>query len=177
MTASLTALKPADVAERLRSGTAVLIDIRETDEFARSHIQGALSRPLSAFEQAHLGIAAGTDAIFTCRTGMRTGSNCARLAGRVSGEAYVLEGGLENWKKSGLPVVTNAKAPLEMMRQVQITAGLLVLIGAVLGFTVHPGFFGLSAFVGAGLTFAGVTGFCGMARVLALMPWNRPATA
>jgi hypothetical protein len=31
----------------------------------------------------------------------------------------------------------------------------------------------LSGFVGAGLVFAGVTGFCGMARLLALMPWNR----
>jgi rhodanese-related sulfurtransferase len=177
MTANLTALKPADVAERLKSGTAVLIDIRESDEFARSHVPGALSRPLSGFEQAHLGLTANKDAIFTCRTGMRTGANCDRLAARVSGSAYVLEGGLENWAKSGLPVTTNAKAPLEMMRQVQIVAGLLVLTGAILGFVVHPGFYALSAFVGAGLTFAGITGFCGMARVLAVMPWNRRAAA
>lgn len=175
MPASLTALKPADVAERLKSGAAVLIDIREADEFARSHIAGALSRPLSAFEQAHLGIAAGKDAIFTCRSGMRTGANCDRLAARVSGAAFVLEGGLESWTKAGLPVATDAKAPLEMMRQVQIAAGSLVLTGVALGFAVHPGWFGLAAFVGAGLTFAGVTGFCGMARVLALMPWNRRA--
>ncbi len=44
------------------------------------------------------------------------------------------------------------------MRQVQITAGALVLTGVVLGLFVAPGFFGLSAFVGAGLMFAGVTG-------------------
>lgn len=69
------------------------------------------------------------------------------------------------------------KAPLEMMRQVQIAAGLLVFVGVFLGFIVHPGFFGLSAFVGAGLTFAGATGFCGMARVLQAMPWNRQARA
>ena len=69
------------------------------------------------------------------------------------------------------------KAPLEMMRQVQITAGLLVLIGVLLGYIVHPGFFGLSAFVGAGLTFAGTTGFCGMARLLQAAPWNRPVRA
>lgn len=177
MTASLTALKPEDVAERLKAGRAVLIDIREADEFARSHIPGALSRPLSSYEQANLKLVAGKDVVFTCRTGMRTGANCTRLAARVVSDAYVLEGGLENWARSGLPVATDAKAPLEMMRQVQIAAGTLVLIGVVLGFLVHPGFFGLAAFVGAGLTFAGVTGFCGMARVLALMPWNRRAAA
>jgi len=89
----------------------------------------------------------------------------------------VLDGGIENWTKSGLPVANNPGAPLEMMRQVQITAGVLVLIGVGLGLVVHPGFFGLAAFVGAGLTFAGISGFCGMARLLALMPWNRLAPA
>jgi hypothetical protein len=72
---------------------------------------------------------------------------------------------------------TDAKAPLEIMRQVQITAGLLVLAGVILSFTVNQAWIGLSAFVGAGLTFAGVSGWCGMAKVLALMPWNRRAAA
>lgn len=174
---TLTALNPADVAARLKAGRAVLIDIREADEYARAHVPGALSRPLSSFEQANLKLVAGKDAIFSCRSGMRTGANCARLAARIDGEAFVLEGGLDNWTKAGLPVTTDTKAPLEMMRQVQIGAGSLVLLGVLLGFTVHPGWFGLSAFVGAGLTFAGITGFCGMARVLALMPWNRRAAA
>lgn len=63
------------------------------------------------------------------------------------------------------------------MRQVQITAGSLVLTGVLLGLFVAPGFFGLSAFVGAGLIFAGVTGWCGMANLLRVMPWNRRAAA
>lgn len=177
MTATLTALNPADVAQRLKSGRAVLVDIREPDEFARIHVKGALSRPISAFEAAHLTIEPGRDVVFTCKTGMRTGANCARLAARVEGEAFVLDGGLDGWAKAGLPLETDAKAPLEMFRQVQIGAGALVLIGTILGLTVHPGFFAIPAFVGAGLTFAGVTGFCGMARVLAIAPWNRPRTA
>jgi len=89
----------------------------------------------------------------------------------------MLAGGVDGWAAAGLPLVENRKAPLELMRQVQIVAGSLVLAGVILGFLVHPGFFGLSAFVGAGLTFAGATGFCGMARLLALAPWNRPARA
>ena len=52
-------------------------------------------------------------------------------------------------------------------------AGGLVLAGVILGFLLSPWFFALSGFVGAGLTFAGVTGFCGMARILAVAPWNR----
>lgn len=174
---ALTALTPDDVARRLNAGSAVLIDIREADEYARAHVPGALSRPLSSFEQANLRLVAGKEAIFTCRSGMRTGANCDRLARRIDGAAFVLEGGLDNWARAGLPVATDAKAPLEMMRQVQIGAGSLVLTGVALGFLAHPAWFGLSAFVGAGLTVAGVTGFCGMARVLALMPWNRRAAA
>lgn len=177
MTAQLTALKPQEVADRLADGRAVLIDIREGDEFARRHIKGALSRPLSAFDAAHLRIAPAKDVVFACRSGMRTTANCDRLVRSIDGEAFLLDGGLDAWSAVGLPLEVNRKAPLEVMRQVQIAAGVLVLVGVTLGFLVHPGFFGLSAFVGAGLTMAGLSGFCGMARLLALAPWNRRATA
>lgn len=173
MTATLTPLAPEEVKARLDAGRAVLIDIREPDEFARSHVPGARSHPLSGWEAAHLTVDPDADVVFTCRSGMRTAGACDRLAARVTGDAYVLSGGLDGWMKAGLPVATDTKAPLEIMRQVQIAAGSLVLLGVVLGFAVAPAFFGLSAFVGAGLTFAGATGFCGMARLLMMAPWNR----
>ena len=174
MPKSLIALTPETVEERVRQGHALLIDIREDDEFARRHIPGALSRPLSRFGAVALPEMAGTDVIFTCRSGMRTATNSERLAAPVDGNAYLLEGGLDNWVRAGLPVEPNRKAPLEMMRQVQIVAGSLVLAGVLLGWLVSPLFFGLSAFVGAGLIFAGISGFCGMAKLLAFLPWNRP---
>lgn len=177
MTAVLTPLAPEEVAARLNAGRAVLVDVREPDEFARRRVKGARSRPLSAFEAAHLKIEPARDVIFTCRSGMRTQAACDRLSASVEGRAFVLQGGLEAWAAAGLPVEADRKAPLEIMRQVQIAAGLLVLAGVGLGFAVHPGFFGLSAFVGAGLTFAGATGFCGMARLLQAAPWNRPVRA
>jgi hypothetical protein len=90
-------------------------------------------------------------------------------------EAYFLQGGIEAWKAAGLTVHANRRAPIEIMRQVLIVAGLIVLLGLALGVTVHPGFFGLSAIMGAGLLFAGSTGWCGLALLLKLMPWNRPA--
>lgn len=177
MTAALIAIAATEVQARLSAGRAVLIDVRESDEFARSHIAGARSQPLSAWERAHLSIAPDADVIFTCRSGTRTQGACDRLAARVSGPAYVLEGGLDAWKRAGLPLETDARAPMEIMRQVQIAAGLLILTGMLLGWLVSPAWFGLSAFVGAGLTFAGMTGFCGMARLLMLAPWNRARPA
>lgn len=177
MSTNLTALKPEYVADRLARRQAVLVDIREPDEFARLHIMGALSRPLSTLGPAGLKMEPGHDVVFTCRSGMRTAANCEGLRAAVEGDAFILDGGLDGWAAAGLPLEANSKAPIELVRQVHIAAGSLVLIGVCLGFTLSPVFFGLSAFVGAGLALAGVTGFCGMARLLALMPWNRAAPA
>jgi rhodanese-related sulfurtransferase len=177
MTEILHPLTPEEAARRLAEGRAVLIDIREPDEFARRRAKGALSRPLSTLDARGLGLPDAREVIFTCRSGMRTGANGERLVAACGRPAYVVKGGLDAWDGVGLPVEIDDKAPLEMMRQVQIAAGLLVLTGVILGLTVSPWFLGLAGFVGAGLTFAGATGFCGMARLLALAPWNRPAAA
>lgn len=115
--------------------------------------------------------------IFHGRSGARTKSNAPRLAAAAQNcDVYILDGGLEAWKKAGLPVALDRSQPIDIMRQVQIVAGSLVLIGVVLGATVASGFYLLSGFVGAGLLFAGVSGFCGMARLLAMMPWNQRAS-
>jgi rhodanese-related sulfurtransferase len=176
MSAQLIPLKPDEVAERIARRRAALIDIREPDEFRRRHVPGALSRPLSALEAAGLN-EPGREVIFTCKSGMRTAAACARLAEAVGGPVLVLDGGVDAWAAAGLPIAEDRTQPIEIMRQVQIAAGSLVMTGVALGFLVHPAFFGLAAFVGAGLALAGVTGFCGMARLLALAPWNRAAWA
>ena len=66
---------------------------------------------------------------------------------------------------------------ISLARQVRITAGALVVVGVALGFFVHPGFYGLSAFVGAGLVFAGITDICGLCILLSKLPWNKNKTA
>ncbi|ANY18790.1 Inner membrane protein YgaP [Tsuneonella dongtanensis] len=163
-------ITPAE-ALRLVSQGAKLIDVRGPDEFARARLPGAENRPLDALGSvAHDG-----PVVFHCKSGMRTAANADRLAAAAPGTVYIVEGGLEGWRKAGLPVEETKGAPLEIMRQVQIAAGTLVLVGVILGFLVAPAWFGLSAFVGAGLTFAGVSGWCGMAHLLAIMPWNRQA--
>lgn len=176
MNAQTIPLKPSEVADRIAKG-AVLVDIREPDEFRRRHVPGALSRPLSATGTAGLKAEPAPEVIFTCKSGMRTAAACRQLAEAVDGPPLVLEGGVDAWAAAGLPVAEDKRQPIEIMRQVQIGAGGLVLIGVALGLLLHPAFFGLAAFVGAGLTFAGVTGFCGMAKLLSLAPWNRAARA
>lgn len=160
-----------DQARRLIEQGAVLVDIREADEHARERLPSARHNPLSRLAPVD---AAGAPAvIFHCRTGSRTAANGKRLAATVACEAYLLEGGIEAWKRAGLPIAIDRREPIEIMRQVQIVAGSLVLAGLALGLWVAPAFLAVSAFVGAGLAFAGISGWCGMARLLALMPWNR----
>lgn len=176
---SLKPITPQEAARLIRDGAA-LIDIRETDERARERIPGARHQALSGME-AQTPLRPGESVvIFHCKSGLRTRTNAPQLASAAPAcQAYRLEGGLDAWKRAGLPVTIDRKQPIEIMRQVQIGAGSLVLAGVLLGAFVNPWFYVLSGFVGAGLVFAGATGFCGMAKVLALMPWNRgggPAT-
>jgi rhodanese-related sulfurtransferase len=170
---SLPKIAPTELQRRLQADTAVLIDIREPSEFAREHILGARLVPLSAIDSHDFDTQHDKAAVFTCRSGNRTTMNAARLLAKGFREAYVLEGGLDGWKRAGLPVHFNAAAPLDLQRQVQITAGGMTFAGALLAWLVAPEFILLSGFVGAGLMVAGLTGFCGMARLLAAMPWNR----
>jgi rhodanese-related sulfurtransferase len=109
-----------------------------------------------------------------CQSGKRSAEGLNRLLDRGDSHHLVdLAGGLPTWEQAGYPVRKLKNAPLPLMRQVQIAAGSLILLGLILSNTVAPGWIALTWFVGAGLTFAGVSGFCGMARLLALMPWNR----
>jgi rhodanese-related sulfurtransferase len=162
-------ITPADARARLKAG-ARLIDIRSPAEFAREHVPGSLNIPQEQLATAAL--PAGP-LIFTCRSGARTGGCAHQIAERAGPDAVILGGGLAAWSAAGLAVDIDRSQPIDLMRQVQIVAGSLVLIGVLLGALVSPAFFGLSAFVGAGLTFAGLSGWCGMARLLALMPWNQ----
>jgi rhodanese-related sulfurtransferase len=169
----LKTITPEAAAALLHEG-ATLVDVREPDEHARARIPGARNLPLSRLADAELGAPPGRPVLFHCRSGARTEAHAAQLAEKAGGcEAYAVAGGLDAWRRAGLPIAENRRQPLELMRQVQITAGSMVLLGVLLGALVAPGFYALAGVVGAGLMFAGATGTCGLARVLRLMPWNR----
>lgn len=175
--AALNKISALDAATLLDSGKAILIDIRESDEFAREHASGAHHLPLSGFDGSDFPDERNKVAIFHCASGARTAEAAPRILGTAFAEVYQLDQGLAGWKRAGLKTVVNRKVPISIQRQVQMTAGLMVLIGVALGFALSPWFFALSGFVGAGLTFAGLSGSCAMAGLLTSMPWNRRTLA
>lgn len=171
----LSAISP-EHARALAAEGAILVDIRDADEYAFEHIDGARHIPFDRL-QADDGAATlrGKTVIFHCLSGLRTSRCGQELAACAAGceQAFILEGGLQDWRAQRLPTQRAARAVLPLMRQVQIAAGTMILLGVLLGALVSPAFYALSAFVGAGLVFAGITGFCGLAALLAKMPWNR----
>jgi rhodanese-related sulfurtransferase len=160
-----------ELHSRLSDGRLSVIDVREPMEYAGGHIPGSRNIPLS-----RLGSAALPDGplVLVCQSGKRSSRGLAELLRRGHPHPLTeLEGGLGAWQEAGLALQRQARAPLPLMRQVQTIAGVMVLLGVVLSQTLAPGWIWLSGFVGAGLTVAGISGFCGMARLLAVMPWNR----
>ncbi len=165
-------ISPAEAAKRISEGTLSAVDIRETDEYKGLRLPGARLQPLSILQHLPADADPERAVVYFCHSGRRTKAAEELLAARGHAEAHILEGGLSAWEQAGLPVERNA-VPLPMMRQVQIGAGLLVLLFILLGRFVSPMFTLAAGLIGAGLIFAGVTGFCGLARLLALMPWNK----
>jgi len=171
---TLVTLSPADTRAAIAAG-ARLVDIRGADEHARERIPGSVNLPLDRVGDLPCD---GRAVVFHCKSGMRTAANAAPLAAAADrAPAFILAGGIDAWRSAGQATIVDRSQPMEIMRQVQITAGTLVLTGVLLGLLVTPSFFVLSAFVGAGLMFAGMTGWCGMANLLRVMPWNRHAVA
>ena len=168
---------PADEVRRLTErDEAVLIDVREAYERRSAYIPGSYAAPLSDFDPGALQQRFPDHRlIFQCKSGSRSADAVRRFTQATGQAADSLDGGIDGWKARGLDLHRDAGAPrLDIMRQVQIAAGSFTLVGTLLGAFVHPAFLAIPAFIGAGLTFAGTTGWCGLAKLLALMPWNRP---
>ncbi len=175
---SAATISAQDAATYLAKGEALLVDIREADERARSHIAGSLHAPASRLGTSALPAAPGSTLLFHCQSGARTTQHAEALVAAAPGcRVMLVAGGMGALRAAGLPVTENKAAPLPLMRQVQITAGSLVVLGTALGALVDPRFYALSGFVGAGLVVAGISGLCPMANFLALMPWNRRTTS
>lgn len=173
-------ITPSQLDSLIRSGSPVtLIDVRTPAEYGEIHIPGSQLMPLDRLDADAVKSAAGNSGqcVLVCHSGKRAEQAYHKLNAAGCGNIVILDGGVSAWESAGLPVNRGPKA-ISLERQVRIAAGALVLTGVILGTWFHPGFYGLSAFVGAGLIFAGVTDWCGMGMILAKMPWNqRPGNA
>ncbi len=159
----------------LQRNEALLVDVREPAEFSAEHIDGARLLPLSKFEPAQVPASNGVKVVMQCKSGMRSRQAADRLINAGAAEVWQLEGGIEAWKSAGLPVIKSGKGGMDVMRQTQLVIGTGVLTGVVLGVLVSPWFLLISGFMGAGLMFAGISGLCMLATLMARMPWNQKA--
>ena len=173
---TVSTMSPHKLAELCKDGKKIdLIDVRTPVEFREVHVEIARNVPLDRLDPAALMQArnGSTDEplYVLCRSGSRGQQACEKFLAAGFANVVNIEGGTLACIEAGLSVVRGKKA-ISLERQVRIAAGSLVLLGAGLSF-IHPAFIGLSAFVGAGLVFAGITDTCGMGMILARMPWNQ----
>ncbi len=171
-------IQPAQLHERrLRGETVNLLDVRTPAEHAQEHVPGVLLIPLDRLDPAALastdGFAKDQPIYLLCRSGNRAQQAAAKLEKEGFTACTVVEGGTQAWVDAGLPVNRGSSKVISLERQVRIAAGTLVLLGVLLARFVHPEFIWLSAFIGAGLIFAGISDWCGMGMLIAKLPWNQ----
>src|ERR1017187_3183898 len=153
--------------------SASVIDVRTPVEFAEVHVPQARSVPLDELKPSSLQLQIDQPVYLLCRSGQRATKAAEKFAKEGFSQPIVVEGGTLAWIESNLSVTRGAVKVISLERQVRIVAGSLVFVGVALGWFVDRGFYGLSAFVGGGLVFAGITDICSMGLLLAKMPWNK----
>lgn len=178
---STTRISAEDFKQQKQSPESQLlvIDVRTHAEVNSESLAHCAHFPLqeldSAAVKAYLeqqGHDSSQPVYLLCASGQRAAKAGEQLQGDLDHQLVIVEGGMNALKQLGIDIAKGSGNIISLERQVRIAAGSLVVIGVILGTAVNPGFYGLSAFVGAGLVFAGVTDSCGMAMVLARMPWN-----
>jgi rhodanese-related sulfurtransferase len=155
-----------------------LLDVRTSGEFESVHVPSAVNFPLDGLDppaiQKSLGVGADQTLYVICKMGGRSHKACEKFIAAGFSNVVNVKGGTDAWVSNGFPAEHGERSVMSLDRQVRIAAGSLVLIGALLAIFIHPAWAWLSAFIGAGLVFSGVTDTCGMGTVIAKMPWNQP---
>jgi len=163
----------SELKKRMDKDEVLLIDVREPAEHRAECIEGACLIPLSEISIEKLP-SIKRPIVIHCRSGKRSSDACTKLlAINHSLDIASLEGGIIAWRQSGFNVKKSGSNILPLDRQTQIASGFIAFSGTILGTLINHGFYILPGFIGVGLMFAGLTGWCGMAKLLAKMPWNR----
>lgn len=166
---------PSQMVGSLNAGNIQVIDVRTPVECTSEKIGCAINIPLDELEKRLSEIDKSKATVLICRSGKRA-AQAASLLKPHGYQTCILEGGMMNWLAQGLTTESQLKPGQKVLpldRQVQLTIGLLLLASVSAGFLVNHWFFLLPAFIGAGLTFAGLTGTCGLAIALSKAPWNK----
>jgi rhodanese-related sulfurtransferase len=150
----------------------ILIDVRTPAEFRGEKIPNSVNMPLDQLPKSAGSLAHQENIVLVCASGNRA-KKAQEILGEHNVTAVVLEKGLKGWKECQRETEVSTSGVISLERQVRIVAGSLAAAGGFLALFVHPYWAALSAFVGCGLVFAGVTDTCGMAMVLAKLPFNK----
>ena len=174
----MTTITPRQLYDRLQQGEKLhLLDVRTPAEHAEIHVPDVQLTPLDQLDATKVaslnGFAKDQPLYIFCRTGNRAKQAAEKLEKSGYEQCCVVEGGTMAWAEAGLPVTRGTSKVISLERQVRMAAGAIVLIGVLLAHFVNPAFIWLSGFIGAGLTFAGITDWCGMGMLIAKLPWNQ----
>ena len=172
-------ISPTTLADlRRKDDKLTLIDVRTPAEFGEVHVDFAHNIPLDRLDaQAVTSLAGAGPVYFVCKSGTRSQKACEKLIAAGLSDVVSVEGGTAACEAAGVPVIRGRKV-MSLERQVRIAAGGLVAVGAALA-AFGPDLMwqrigmGLAGFIGCGLMFAGITDTCGMAMLIARMPWNQ----
>jgi rhodanese-related sulfurtransferase len=169
-------ITPHEAHEWLKSGEAILVDVREPEEFASSHIIYAQSLPLSSIEShiSSLQLPENIKIITQCLSGKRGEKACVLINSLNTHQpVFNIEGGISSWQAAGLPTIGQRTPKFSIFRQIQIIVGGLILSLIILGFWGLTLAFAIAGLFAGALMFAGITGWCGLAMILRHMPWNK----
>jgi rhodanese-related sulfurtransferase len=196
LTSGFRSASAAQLQQAMESGgeqQCTLLDVRTEGEYAAEHLPGSRLMPLHELETLvgaarnggsvhldadaleRLGLREGVQTYILCQTGGRARRAAATLSGAGVGGCVVVDGGIDACRASGLGVLKGESRVLPLMRQVQIVIGAVCATGAALAVWRDPMFGLIPLFMGLGLLFAGLTGTCGLALLMARMPWNKGA--
>jgi rhodanese-related sulfurtransferase len=173
--AVIKSVTPAELAKLQKQAAVHLIDVRTPAEFAALHAKGAANIPLDKLEPGALASCNGDPVYFICKSGKRAEKAIDKLREAGYSNVWLVEGGTDAWHTGGHPVTRGKGRAIGLEQQVRIVAGSMALIGAVVVLAGQPLGLALVGLVGAGMVYAGVTDTCGMAMLLAKMPWNQGA--
>ncbi len=150
----------------------ILIDIREPSEHKSSHIPGSINIPKDIFTQSLLNNLSNDNIVIYCKSGNRCSMLLQNLQLNDKQQVYHLTGGTNALPNDALSN-SSSKKVLPLMQQVQVAIGILIIASYLLAFFVNYNFIYVPAILACGLIFAGLSGFCGLAKLLSKMPWNK----
>lgn len=161
-------------------GNTLFLDVRSAEECFASFVPGFVNIPGSELGRHEQELARFKCIVVLCASGMRARQAANTLDQMLPGrEVWVLKGGLNTVAQGAERELSRAGRILPVQQQMQIGAGSMIMTATLLGTFVQPMAFLLVAGIGFGLFYAGLTGRCGVSRLLAHLPWNKnlPARA